>query len=92
MTVLSFIAVFTGLDVVGPGGLVGSAELDYPGVTALIVGVFCGSSLWWLVLSLSVGLFRHHIRGQPMRWPSVIAGALIIGFGGYALTAVRNLF
>jgi threonine/homoserine/homoserine lactone efflux protein len=90
MTILSFIAIFTGLDVAGPGGLIGPAEADYPGVTALIIGVFCGSSLWWLVLSLSVGLFRHHIRGQPMRWPNLIAGTLIIAFGVYALTAVRN--
>jgi len=92
MTILSFIAIFTGLDVAGPGGAVGPAERDYPGVTALIIGVFCGSSLWWLVLSLSVGLFRHHIRGQPMRWPNLIAGMLIIAFGIYALTAVRYFF
>jgi threonine/homoserine/homoserine lactone efflux protein len=91
LTLLSFVAVFTALDVAGPGGDVGPPEHDYPGVTALVVGVFVGSSLWWLVLSMSVGLFRHHIRGQPMRWPSVIAGALIIGFGVYALTAIGNL-
>jgi threonine/homoserine/homoserine lactone efflux protein len=94
MTILSFIAIFTGLDIAGPNvggtGSVGPPEQDYPGVTALIIGVFCGSSLWWLVLSLSVGLFRHHIRGQPMRWPNLIAGTLIIAFGVYALTAARN--
>jgi threonine/homoserine/homoserine lactone efflux protein len=91
LTLLSFVAVFTALDVAGPGGDVGPPERDYPGVTALVVGVFVGSSLWWLVLSLSVGLFRHHIRGQPMRWPGVIAGGLIIGFGVYALTAIGDL-
>jgi uncharacterized membrane protein YedE/YeeE len=37
-------------------------------------------------------LFRHHIRGQPMRWPNIIAGSLIIGFGIYALTAIRKFF
>lgn len=91
LTLLSFVAVFTALDVAGPGGDVGPPERNYPGVTALVVGVFIGSSLWWLVLSMSVGLFRHHIRGQPMRWPSLIAGALIMGFGVYAITAVGNL-
>src|SRR5262245_25141963 len=58
MTILSFIAIFTGLDIAGPNaggaGSVGSAQQDYPGVTALVIGVFCGSSAWWLVLSLSV--------------------------------------
>lgn len=91
LTLLSFVAVFTALDVAGPGGDVGPPERNYPGVTALVVGVFIGSSLWWLVLSMSVGLFRHHIRGQPMRWPSLIAGALIMGFGVYAITAIGNL-
>lgn len=96
LTILSFLAIFTGLDVAGPGageeGAVGPPERNYPGITALVVGVFAGSALWWLLLSMSVGLFRHHIRGQPMRWPNIIAGALIIGIGGYALTAIRNLF
>lgn len=96
LTILSFIAIFTGVGVAGPGavepGGVGPAERNYPGITALVVGVFSGSALWWLVLSMSVGLFRHHIRGQPMRWPNLIAGSLIIGFGSYAITtAVRNL-
>ena len=91
LTILSFIAIYTGLDVAGPGGSVGPAESNFPGITALVVGVFCGSALWWLVLSMSVGLFRHHFGGQPMRWPNIIAGALILGFGGYALTAIRNL-
>ena len=91
LTMLAFVAVFTGLDVAGPGGAVGPPERHYSGVTALIGGVFIGSALWWLVLSMSVGLFRHHIRGQPMRWPNLVAGSLIIGFGIYALTAVADL-
>jgi len=91
LTILSFIAIFTGLDVAGPGGAVGPAESNFRGITTLVLGVSIGSSLWWLVLSMSVGMFRHHFRGQPMRWPNIIAGALILGFGAYALTAVRNL-
>ena len=95
LTIFSFIFIYTGLDVADPGavepGAVGPPERNYPGITALVVGVFTGSSLWWLLLSMSVGLFRHHIGGQPMRWPGLIAGSLIIGFGIYALTAIRNL-
>jgi len=95
LTVVAFIAVYTGLDIAGPGaqepGAVGPPERNYPGITTLVIGLFAGSSLWWLLLSMSVGLFRHHIRGQPMRWPGLIAGSLIIGFGIYALTAIRNL-
>jgi len=94
MTILSFIAVLTALDVAGTGheAAIGPAESDFAGVTALVTGVFIGSTLWWLVLSVSVGLFSHHFRGQPMRWPNLIAGVLIIGFGLYAVTAIVNLF
>ena len=74
-----------------PAARSGRPRATFRGITALVLGVFLGSSLWWLVLSMSVGLFRHHFRGQPMRWPNIIAGALILGFGGYALTAIRNL-
>jgi len=42
-------------------------------------------------LSMSVGPFRHHIRGQTMRWPNLIAGTLIIAFGVYAVTAIGHL-
>jgi len=95
VTILSFLTIYSVLDVAGPGaappGAVGPAESDFSGITALVIGVSIGSALWWLVLSMSVGLFRHHFRGQPMRWPNIIAGGLILGFGGYALTAIRNL-
>jgi threonine/homoserine/homoserine lactone efflux protein len=94
VTILTFIAVFTGLDVAGPGGQIGSPEREFAGITALVIGVFLGSTLWWLVLTQGVGMFRHHFfgAGQTTRWPNFIAGSLIIVFGLYALSAVFRLF
>jgi threonine/homoserine/homoserine lactone efflux protein len=91
ITILSFIAVYTGLNVAGPGGAVGSPEREYAGVTALVAGVFGGSALWWLLLTTSVDYLRFRLGPQTVRWPSWIAGVLIIGFGIYALTALRYL-
>src|SRR5262245_56118517 len=94
ITILTFIAIFTGLDVAGPNGQIGAPEKEFVGITALVIGVGLGSTLWWLVLTQGVGMFRHHFfgGGQTTRWPNFIAGTLIIIFGLYALTAVPRLF
>jgi len=53
-TILSFVAVFAGL---------GLAEMEGDRVPALllVIGVFLGSSLWWLVLSGTVSLLRSKL-------------------------------
>src|SRR6266516_6335969 len=48
LTILSFAAVFAGL---GLGG----GTTDYAGAAWLVLGVFLGSALWWLLLSAGVG-------------------------------------
>ena len=94
ITILTFLAFFTGLDVAGPSGQIGSSARGFAGITALVLGVGLGSTLWWLVLTQGVGMFRHHFfgGGQTTRWPNFISGSLIIAFGLYALTAVFRLF
>ena len=94
LTILTFIAIFTGVDVAGPGGQIGSPEREFVGITALVAGVALGATAWWLLLTQGVGMFRHHFfgGGQTTRWPNFIAGTLIIIFGLYALTAVFRLF
>jgi len=94
ITILTFLAIFGTAEVAGPSGQVGAPEQEFAGITALVVGVGLGSTLWWLVLTQGVGMFRHHFfgAGQTTRWPSFISGTLIILFGLYALTAVFRLF
>ena len=91
MTILSFIGIFVGLDVAGPGGQIGPAEQEYTGMTRLVLGVFLGSALWWLTLSGGVGFIRHRLGGETVLWLNRVAGTLIILFGLYALTEVVNL-
>jgi threonine/homoserine/homoserine lactone efflux protein len=88
MTILSFIGIFVGLDVAGPGGQVGPPEQEYVGLTALVTGVFAGSALWWLTLANGVGFIRHLLGTHTILWLNRLAGALIVGFGVYALTAI----
>ena len=74
MTILAYVAIFAGFGLTGFAG----RHLD---ATALIVGVFIGSSFWWLILSEGVAFFRKKVDARAMKWINRIAGLVIIFFG-----------
>ena len=77
-TILSFAAIFAGLGAAQGGG--GAAAL-------LVLGVFPGSALWWLVLSSGAGLLRGRLGPTALRWVNVGSGTVLAGFGLLALVA-----
>ncbi|MBI4277208.1 MAG: LysE family transporter [Armatimonadetes bacterium] len=77
MTILSFAAIFAGLGVAGEG--------SYAAAATLVLGVFAGSALWWVILSGGVGVFRDRLGPRGLRWLNRISGAVIGGFGVLAL-------
>jgi threonine/homoserine/homoserine lactone efflux protein len=81
MTILSFAAIFAGLGV-------GSASRNYFSAGVLVLGVFIGSALWWLILSRSVGMFGEKFNLQGLRWVNRISGLIIIAFGLIALLSL----
>jgi threonine/homoserine/homoserine lactone efflux protein len=81
MTILSFMAIIAGLGLASTGG-------NFTSAGAVVLGVFIGSSLWWLILSGSVGLFRERIDSQGLQWVNRISGAVITGFGLLALSSL----
>lgn len=82
-TILSFLAIFTGL------GL-GAVKADYFPATMLVFGVFMGSALWWLILSTFVGFFRDKITPDRLIWINRFSGIIIISFGLWALYSSIN--
>jgi threonine/homoserine/homoserine lactone efflux protein len=78
MTILSFAAIFAGLGVASTGG-------NYVSAGVLVLGVFIGSALWWLILSSGVGIFREKFNPHRLQWVNRISGAIITGFGLFAL-------
>ena len=80
MTILSFVAVFAGL------GLGNSP--DYLTASMMVMGVFVGSALWWLMLSGGVGAFRSRLNSDWMRVVNRVSGVIILAFGLYALSTV----
>lgn len=81
LTVLSFAAVFAGLDIVSEGGRTGPA-------VALVMGVFAGSSAWWLLLSAAVGALRSRLGLRALRSARLLSAAVIGGFGAAALASL----
>lgn len=80
MTVLAFVAIFAGLGV-GTGGC--------PEAGLLVLGVFLGSALWWLLLSGGVSLMRRHLSPVGLGWINRISGLIVLGFG--LLVLIGNL-
>jgi threonine/homoserine/homoserine lactone efflux protein len=78
MTILSFIAIFAGLRL-------GETSGDYTSAAFMVLGVFLGSSAWWLGLSSGVGLLRERFTPAWMAWVNRISGVIITGFGLFAM-------
>ncbi len=78
VTILAFVAVFASIGF-------SDIEGNYIQGIALVVGVFLGSAIWWLILSEGVTLFRKKVSYKVMVWINRIAGMIILAFGGYSL-------
>ncbi len=78
MTIFSFAAVFAGF---GFGNTAG----NYLNAATLVIGVFCGSAMWWLTLSGTTGLIRHKFTAKHLRWINRISGIVILGFAAYII-------
>ncbi|RIX49989.1 LysE family translocator [Paenibacillus nanensis] len=78
MTILSFIAIFAGMG----AGWAGQSPL------LLVVGVFAGSAVWWLLLAYLVGWLRERLNAKLMRSIQIGAGLVLFGFGAYSLLNV----
>lgn len=83
-TIIAFAAVFAGLGLAGTGG--GTVEAAW-----LVLGVFCGSAAWWLLLSGVVGMMRERVGVRAMRTINRVSGAIIAAMGVVALMAGANL-
>lgn len=77
MTVLTFAALFAGL------GL--AAEPDVGSAALVVVGVFAGSLLWWVLLSGGVALARDRLPRSFALWTSRLSGLVLILFGLWAV-------
>jgi threonine/homoserine/homoserine lactone efflux protein len=82
MTILSFAGIFAALGLAGHGG----AE-----AALLTLGVFLGSSLWWVVLTAIVGRLRSRVTPGALGWVNRISGAVLLVFGLVAIVVALGV-
>lgn len=82
-TILSFAAIFAGL------GLA-NADQNFGRAGTLVLGVFCGSALWWVFLSSTVSLFRQWFTPAGLQWLNRLSGGILLAFGVVALAFWRR--
>jgi threonine/homoserine/homoserine lactone efflux protein len=80
-TILSFIAIFAGIGVLGSQSGPATAGLT-------VLGVFCGSALWWFTLSAIVNVIRSRFTPRLMRLVNYLSGTILLGFALYALVTL----
>jgi threonine/homoserine/homoserine lactone efflux protein len=79
MTILSFAAIFAGL---------GATTVTGGGIL-VVSGVFIGSAMWWLALSLATGWLHGRLAGPGfLRWMNWVSGGIILIYGILALSSL----
>jgi threonine/homoserine/homoserine lactone efflux protein len=78
MTILSFAAIFAGLGVADHHNNSDTAFI-------LILGVFLGSALWWLILSSCVSFFKHRISKKSLTTINRFSGVIILMFAAMSV-------
>ncbi len=81
LTILSFAAIFAGF------GLAAERR-SYPSAALMVLGVFLGSSAWWLILATATSLLKSRLGLTGLTWVNRISGAIILGFGIAALVGL----
>ena len=76
MTILSFAAIFAALGLAG-------GDHSYSAAPGLILGIFLGSMLWWLILSSTTGIIRTKTSSKILSQSSRVAGIILIAFAIY---------
>ncbi|SFS59591.1 LysE family translocator [Paenibacillus sp. BC26] len=79
MTILSFLGIFAGLNIMQSS----TAES-----VSLVLGVFIGSMIWWLFLSVIIGAIRQTLNASAMRVINQISASVLLAFGVYSLYQV----
>lgn len=78
MTILSFTAIFAGLGMA-------NSQTNSTSAILLVAGIFLGSALWWLFLSIGVGFFQTKITTHMLTIINRVSGMVIILFGAFSL-------
>ena len=72
MTIMSFLGIFSGLGILH--------SISYLNTFILVLGVFIGSAIWWLILSSFANLFKKKMGDNSLSIINKLSGAILIAF------------
>ncbi len=84
LTIFAFAAIFAGVGAEAAAG-------NTLGALNVVLGVFLGSSAWWLILVTLTSLFRSRLTTTGLVWVNRVSGLLILGFGVVILYGLVRL-
>jgi arginine exporter protein ArgO len=79
-TILEFMSLFIGFDI---------EFVQHHELLIFVMGVFSGSLLWWLCLSISDEFLKTTVLLKLLRYLNYISGIVIFSFGIYTLSLLR---
>jgi threonine/homoserine/homoserine lactone efflux protein len=81
ITIFSFTAMYAGLGF-------SEGQATYTHMAWMVLGVFCGSACWWLLLSSLVSLLRGRLKPLFYTIINKAAGLILVGFGVSLIAAL----
>lgn len=79
--ILIFVALFAAFGISQDG-------LSFNDGMLMILGIFCGSALWWFILTFTVSLLRNRFRPRHLLWINRISGAIIVILGAATILSI----
>jgi threonine/homoserine/homoserine lactone efflux protein len=81
LTILMFLALFTGLGF-------DTESTNYIAPSLLVIGVFVGALIWWIILTSFLKLFHAHMNQRVLNIINICSGILIATFGVLSLLSL----
>ncbi len=81
VTILAFMGIFAAM---------GLTQHHAGSALTLILGVFAGSAMWWMLLCMGVGFFRNKLNTKGLQIINIASGAIIGVFGIVTLSGVLD--
>ena len=81
ITIVAFLGIFAFFGI-------GAFGLSNEMAAWLVLGVFTGSSIWWLSLAGLAGAFRQRLGNGGMKWINGASGLLMLGFSVYGFGSI----
>jgi threonine/homoserine/homoserine lactone efflux protein len=80
ITILAFLGIFSALGLSG-------ADATFSRAAILVLGVWLGSLLWWLALTLGLGSLFRSFEARHLKWINRLSGIILLLSGAGLLAA-----